>query len=100
MLNDFGIAWTLLGHSERRHIFGEANTLIGEKTKVALDANLSVVACIGELLSEREAGNTIKVCEEQLSVIREQTDDWSKIVIAYEPVWAIGTGVTASPDQA
>ena len=61
-LNDFGISWTILGHSERRHIYGEPNRLIAEKVKKALDSKLSVIACIGEQLSEREKGKTMEVC--------------------------------------
>ena len=89
-----------MGHSERRHIFGESDALIGEKTKLALDHKLSVIACIGEKLEEREAGKTREVNERQLNAIREKVEDWSNIVIAYEPVWAIGTGKTATPEQA
>lgn len=100
MLNDAGIFWTILGHSERRHIFGETDKIIGEKVKFALDHKLKVIACIGEKLEERESGKTQAVNERQLSAIREKVSDWSDIVIAYEPVWAIGTGKTASPDQA
>lgn len=99
-LVDFGIEWTILGHSERRHIMGESNALVGQKVKIADDYGLNIIACIGEKLEEREAGNTMQVCEDQLSAIREEIDDWSKVVIAYEPVWAIGTGVTATPEQA
>ena len=100
MLNDLGIHWTILGHSERRHIFGETDKVIGLKVKHALDHKLKVIACIGEKLDEREAGHTQQVNERQLNAIRELTSDWSDVVVAYEPVWAIGTGKTASPEQA
>ena len=100
MLNDLGIHWTILGHSERRHIFGESDKVIGEKVKFALDHKLKVIACIGEKIEEREANKTIEVNERQLNAIKATTSDWSNIVIAYEPVWAIGTGKTASPEQA
>lgn len=99
-LVDFGIGWTILGHSERRHILGESNSFVGTKVKMADEYGLKVIACIGEKLEEREAGNTMKVCEDQLSAIREHLEDWSNIIIAYEPVWAIGTGVTATSEQA
>ncbi len=100
MLKDFGLNWVILGHSERRHVFGESDLDVANKVKMALDNDLSVMACIGEKLDEREAGQTDAVNARQLSAIREQVEDWSNIVIAYEPVWAIGTGVTASPEQA
>jgi len=99
-LVDFGIDWTILGHSERRHIMGESNAFVATKVKKADDFGLNTIACIGETLDERESGNTMQVCEDQLNAIREQLDDWSKIVIAYEPVWAIGTGKTATSEQA
>ena len=100
MLNDAGINWTILGHSERRHVFGESDRVVGEKVKHALAHKLKVIACIGEKLDEREAGQTQAVNERQLNAIRELVNDWSDVVIAYEPVWAIGTGKTASPEQA
>lgn len=100
MLRDFGLNWVILGHSERRHVFGESDSDVATKVKVALDNDLSVLACIGEKLDERESGQTDAVNARQLGAIREQVEDWSKIVIAYEPVWAIGTGKTASPEQA
>ena len=90
----------ILGHSERRHVFGESDEVVAQKVKVALEQDLSVMACIGEKLDEREAGQTDAVNARQLAAICEQVEDWSKIVIAYEPVWAIGTGVTATPEQA
>lgn len=99
-LVDFGISWTILGHSERRHIFGESNSLVATKVKKANSYGLNVIACIGEKLDERESGKTMEVCESQLNAIREEIEDWSKIVIAYEPVWAIGTGKTATSKQA
>ena len=100
MLNDLKILWAILGHSERRHVFGESDKAIADKVKFALDHNLKVMACIGEKLEERESGKTNEVNERQLNAIREKVDNWDNIVIAYEPVWAIGTGKTASPDQA
>jgi len=105
LLADAGINWTLTGHSERRVGFGfpgETSHVVGIKTKNAVDKGLSVIACIGEQLADRQNGTTMVVCAEQLEAIKAalQVADWKKVVIAYEPVWAIGTGVTASPQQA
>ena len=105
MLVDSGINWTLTGHSERRVGFGmqgESSHIVGVKTKNAVDAGLNVMACIGEQLVDRQNGSTMAVCSEQLEAIKAAltTEDWSKVVIAYEPVWAIGTGVVATPEQA
>jgi triosephosphate isomerase len=99
-LHDFGIHWTLTGHSERRQFFGDTDEIVSKKTKKALDNKISVIACIGEMLSDREAGNTMHVCTTQLGAIAKNVTDWSHVVIAYEPVWAIGTGKTATDDQA
>lgn len=90
----------ILGHSERRTLYGETNELLAKKLKYALDKGLSVIFCIGEKLDEREGGRTNEVLETQLSAAKDSIADWSKIVVAYEPVWAIGTGVVATPDQA
>jgi len=105
MLVDSGIKWALTGHSERRVGFGypgETSTVVGHKTKNAIDTGMSVIACIGEMLADRQSGATMKVCSEQLNGLKTHLseNDWDKVVIAYEPVWAIGTGVTASPEQA
>lgn len=100
MIKDCGIDWVILGHSERRHVFGEDDELIGQKVAHALESDLGVIACIGEKLEEREAGTTEEVVFEQTRVIADNVSDWSKVVLAYEPVWAIGTGKTATPDQA
>ncbi|XP_062505326.1 triosephosphate isomerase-like [Corticium candelabrum] len=100
MIKDVGCEWVILGHSERRHKFGETDELIGEKIAHALKAGLKVIACIGELLSERENGKTTEVVFKQSKAIAENVSDWNDVVIAYEPVWAIGTGKTATPDQA
>ncbi len=105
MLLDSGIRWTLTGHSERRVGFGipgETNDLVGRKTAVAVQAGMSVIACIGEQLADRENGTTMDVCSAQLAAIASQLrhEDWANIVIAYEPVWAIGTGKVATPEQA
>ncbi|XP_034507556.1 triosephosphate isomerase-like, partial [Ailuropoda melanoleuca] len=97
MIKDCGASWVILGHSERRHVFGESDELIGQKVAHALAEGLSVIACIGEKLDEREAGITEKVVFEQTKVIADNVKDWSQVVLAYEPVWAIGTGKTASP---
>lgn len=105
MLLDSGIHWTLTGHSERRVGFGipgETSAVVAAKTKNAVDTGLSVILCIGEQLSDRQNGSTMVVCAEQLEAVKAalKESDWKKVVIAYEPVWAIGTGVTATPAQA
>ncbi|XP_014675201.1 PREDICTED: triosephosphate isomerase-like [Priapulus caudatus] len=100
MIKDNDCGWVILGHSERRHVFGETDELIGEKVEHALAEGLSVIACIGEKLDERQANKTEEVVYHQMKVIAAKVKDWSKVVIAYEPVWAIGTGVSATPDQA
>jgi triosephosphate isomerase (TIM) len=101
MLIDSGCKMTILGHSERRHVFGEDNTLIERKLLRALSQGLTPILCIGEKLSERESGNTKSVLAKQLesALANVEIVDQSKIIIAYEPVWAIGTGVTATLDQ-
>lgn len=103
MLKEIGVTWVILGHSERRHVMGESDQLVGEKCKFALQNGLSIIPCIGEKIEERNAGKTEEVCFRQLKAIAENVpaDKWEHhVVIAYEPVWAIGTGVTASPEQA
>jgi triosephosphate isomerase len=99
-LKDYGFNWTLTGHSERRQYFGECNNLVAKKTKISLENGLSVIACLGEKLEERESKRTMEVCLAQLDAIAKSTSDWSRLVIAYEPVWAIGTGKTATQEQA
>lgn len=99
-LKDLGVAWTLTGHSERRTIIKESDEFIAEKTKFALDNGVSVILCIGETLEERKAGVTIDVCARQLDAVSKIVSDWSNIVVAYEPVWAIGTGLAATPEDA
>jgi len=100
MIKDIGVKWVILGHSERRNVFGESDQLIGEKVGHALDQGLKVIACIGELLEERESGKTNEVVFRQMNAIKPHVKDWNNVVVAYEPVWAIGTGKTASPAQA
>ncbi|GAB4853210.1 Triosephosphate isomerase, cytosolic, variant 2 [Ancistrocladus abbreviatus] len=99
-LKDIGCHWVILGHSERRHIIGEDDQFIGKKAAYALGQGLGVIACIGELLSEREAGNTAEVCFRQMKAFADALPIWENVVIAYEPVWAIGTGKVATPEQA
>ncbi|KAG8904580.1 hypothetical protein FRB99_001543 [Tulasnella sp. 403] len=99
-LKDCFINWVIIGHSERRTLFGDTDELVANKTKASLAGGLSVILCIGETLQEREAGQTFSVVERQLAAVSKEITDWSNIVIAYEPVWAIGTGKVATPDQA
>ena len=99
MARDAGASWVLVGHSERRHIFGESDAFIAEKTAYCLQEGLQVMLCIGEKLEEREQGDLRAVLHRQLSTALEklpQTAPFNAIAIAYEPVWAIGTGKTAS----
>ncbi|MDQ7002231.1 MAG: triose-phosphate isomerase [Ghiorsea sp.] len=98
MLKDAGCEYVILGHSERRDIMLEGNKLLRKKLDAAWDAGLTPMFCIGEHLGERESGSTNDVLKQQLSVLAD-TDTSNPLVIAYEPVWAIGTGKTASPEQ-
>lgn len=100
MIKDIGCDYVILGHSERRNVFGESDELVGEKVKHALESGLNVLPCIGEKLEEREAGKTTEVVFKQLKAIADNVTDWSRTVIAYEPVWAIGTGKVATKEQA
>lgn len=102
MLKDVGCGFVIIGHSERRHVLGETDAVINKKVKAALAGGLKVVLCVGELLSEREARQTESVLNTQMAGgLADITDaQMAKVVIAYEPVWAIGTGVTATPEQA
>lgn len=99
-LKDLGVAWTLTGHSERRTLIKETDEFIAEKTKFALDSGISVILCIGETLEERKGGITIDVCARQLDAVSKIVSDWTNVVVAYEPVWAIGTGLAATPQDA
>lgn len=102
MLKDFGCKYVIVGHSERRALFGETNQIVAEKFIAAQKMELIPILCVGETLEQREAGLAEKIIDEQLSVVIELAgiDAFDKSVIAYEPVWAIGTGKTASPQQA
>jgi len=102
MLVEAGCRYTLVGHSERRHIFGETNEMVFKKTKAALAAGLTPIVCIGELLADRQSGRTENICLSQFqgSVGALTPEEFSRILIAYEPVWAIGTGHTATPEIA
>lgn len=101
MLADFGCRWALAGHSERRSYHGESDALVAQKAAAALAAGLTPVVCVGETLQEQEAGQTQAVIERQLApVLALGAESLSRMVVAYEPVWAIGTGMTATPEQA
>ena len=101
MLKDFGVRYAIVGHSERRQHHGETDALVADKAKAALAAGITPIVCVGETLPEREAGRTEEVVKRQLAaVIHTNGHCISEIVVAYEPVWAIGTGKTASPEQA
>jgi triosephosphate isomerase len=102
MLKDVGCAYVILGHSERRHILGETDSDVNKKAHAALAAGFVPIVCVGELLAEREAEQTAAVIRRQFdgSLAGVSEDQIERVVIAYEPVWAIGTGKVATPDQA
>ena len=102
MLKDSSCGYVIIGHSERRHVLGETDALINKKIKAAIDSGLLPIFCVGELLEERDAGKTMQVVERQIrkgleGICKERIQ---AVTIAYEPVWAIGTGRTATPEQA
>jgi triosephosphate isomerase len=102
MLRDSGCEYALAGHSERRHVFGETNQEVNRKVRKALSAGLRPILCVGETIEERKAGQTEKVVDEQLQagLLEVNLNAGEDLVVAYEPVWAIGTGENATPDQA
>ena len=102
MIKDVGCAYVIIGHSERRQFYGETDASVNKKTKAALQAGLTAIVCVGEKLEEREAGNDESVVKTQLTGGLDglTVSDMERIIIAYEPVWAIGTGKTATPEQA
>ena len=101
MLMDFAVRYAIVGHSERRQYHGETDAVVAHKAERALSAGITPIVCVGETLAEREAGHTEEVVKRQLAaVIHTNGHCISEIVVAYEPVWAIGTGKTATPEQA
>jgi triosephosphate isomerase len=101
MLRDLYCNYVILGHSERRSYFGETSEIVNKKVKAAIAATLTPIVCVGETLEERESGATETIVRDQVEKsLADLGDDFTKIVVAYEPVWAIGTGVTATPEQA
>jgi triosephosphate isomerase len=102
MIKDAGCLYVIIGHSERRQFFGETNETVNKKLKAALKSGLTPILCVGENLQERESGRAFEVIEDHVNngLADIGSSDMSKVVIAYEPVWAIGTGKTATPDQA
>tara|TARA_B100001059_G_scaffold11400_1_gene9247 strand:- start:9395 stop:10144 length:750 start_codon:yes stop_codon:yes gene_type:complete len=101
MLKSINVYLTILGHSERRTYFNETDQILLKKIRKALEEDIEIIFCIGEELSDRKSGNHFNFIKNQLenTVFLEKYDSWKKIIIAYEPIWAIGTGETASPDQ-
>lgn len=102
MLSDCGVRYVIIGHSERRHLYGESNALVAEKVIAAQQAGLTPILCVGESLQQRQQGLTLKVIGEQLQAVTglPEVDMSGQLVVAYEPVWAIGSGTTATPQQA
>lgn len=102
MLKDVGASYVLIGHSERRQQHAEGNELVLQKTKLAIASGLNVIVCVGETACERQQNIQERVLSEQLGLLTSQLgeQDWQKLVIAYEPVWAIGSGESATPEQA
>lgn len=100
-LKEAGVHWAILGHSERRWVYGESNALVASRTAAAFEAGLSPILCVGERLVDRKEGKTFIILEEQLGIIEKSWEaHLDRLVVAYEPVWAIGTGETATPAQA
>jgi len=102
MIKDFGAQYVIVGHSERRSLYGETDEVVAHKVQVALDNGLTPLFCVGETLDERESGNMETVVSRQIQSVIDRigVEAFNNIIIAYEPVWAIGTGVTATPQQA
>lgn len=101
MLAEFGCRYVIVGHSERRQLHGESDAVVGAKARAAQDAGLIPIACVGETLAERERGDTTAVVARQLAAVIDALSDAVRdVVVAYEPVWAIGTGRTAAPSEA
>ncbi len=100
MLKEYGVTYVIIGHSERRQYFGETDETVNKRTLAAIEAGLTPIVCIGETLEERETGKTEEVLARQIEKGLDGIEDITKIVIAYEPVWAIGTGKTATAEQA
>lgn len=100
MLKEYGVEYVIIGHSERRQYFGETDETVNKRTLTALNAGLTPIVCVGETLEERETGKTEAVLHRQLKEGLKGVEDLTKLVIAYEPVWAIGTGKTATAAQA
>jgi triosephosphate isomerase len=102
MLKEVGVEYVIIGHSERRQYFGETDVTVNQRVRAALDAGLKVILCVGELLDQREQGITEEICSMQTKIALGgvSKEEMKNIIIAYEPVWAIGTGKTATADQA
>jgi triosephosphate isomerase len=100
MLLELGVAGSIVGHSERRQYFGETDETVARRLRAAVEAGLAVIACVGESQEERDAGDTELVLQVQVEVIKDAVGTHERVVIAYEPVWAIGTGRTATPELA
>ncbi len=102
MIKSVGIEYVIIGHSERRSYYNEDNQILNKKVKLAIENNLTPIFCVGELIEDRKAGNYFNIVKNQLEegLFGLSPNDFSKIIIAYEPVWAIGTGLVATPEQA
>ncbi|KAI9265580.1 triosephosphate isomerase [Sporodiniella umbellata] len=100
MIKDIGAKWIIVGHPERREHFKESDEFVSEKARFALDAGLSIVICVGEKLADREAGLASQIISHQMKSFAQKIQDWTNVVIAYEPLWTIGTGKAATPEQA
>lgn len=100
MLKDLGVRWVLAGHSERRRIFGETNEVTAMKVKRISAVGLRPIICVGELLEDRQEGKAHSAVLSQLQSLKDAVNDWLSVVLCYEPVWAVGSGVCASPAQA